>query len=75
MTRETLIKQTINNLKKLPDHKLKEVSDFTDFLLNKIENQIIVEGIQSLVSGSEAFEFLQEDEDLYSEDDVKEKYK
>ena len=75
MTRETLIKKTIDNLSKLPDQKLKEVSDFAEFLLNRIENQLMTEGIQKLVSDSKAFKFLEAEEDLYSVDDLKEKYK
>lgn len=75
MTREALIKKTINNLTKLPDQKLKEVSDFAEFLLNRIENQLITEGIQKLVTDSRAFKFLEEDEELYSIDDLKERYK
>jgi hypothetical protein len=75
MTREILIKKTIDNLTKLPDQKLKEVSDFAEFLLNKIENQLLTEGIQKIVSDSKTFEFLESEEDLYSVDDLKEKYK
>jgi len=75
MTRETLIKITIDNLAKLPDNKLKEVSDFAEFLLNKIENQIMTEGIQKLVTDSNSFQFLENEEDLYSADDLKERFK
>lgn len=75
MTRETLIKKTIDNLTKLPDQKLKEVSDFAEFLLNRIENQLMREGLQKLVSDSKTFKFLEDEEDLYSVDDLKEKYK
>lgn len=75
MTRETLINKTIDNLKKLPNQKLEEVSNFAEFLLNRIDNQIMTEGIQKLVMDSKAFRFLEEEEDLYSVDDLKEKYK
>jgi hypothetical protein len=75
MTRETLIKKAIDNISKLPDQKLREVSDFAEFLLNKFENQLVTEGIQKLVSNSNAFKFLEDEEDLYSEKDLKEKYK
>jgi len=75
MTRETLIKITIDKLAKLPDNKLKEVSDFAEFLLNKIENQIMTEGIQKLVTESNSFQFLENEEDLYSSDDLKERFK
>jgi len=40
MTREKLIVQTIDKLLKLPDQNLKEVSDFAEFLLDKIEEKI-----------------------------------
>ncbi len=75
MTREALIKKTIDHLTKLPDQKLREVSDFAEFLLNRIENQLMTEGIQKLTSDSKAFEFLEEDKDLYSLNDLKERYK
>jgi mRNA-degrading endonuclease RelE of RelBE toxin-antitoxin system len=75
MTRETLIQKTIYNLEKLPDQKLKEVSDFAEFLLDRIENQIMTEGIQKLASNSKTFKFLHDEEDLYSTDDLKVRYK
>ena len=75
MTRDTLIKQTIEKLKKLPDKKLKQLSDFADFLLSKIEDRDIVERIQKIVSDSKTFNFLEEEKELYSTKDLKEKYK
>jgi len=75
MTREALIKKTIANLTKLPDQKLKEVSDFAEFLLNRIDNQLTTEGIQKLVTDSTAFKFLEDEENLYSVNDLKERYK
>ena len=76
MTREILIKKTIESLSKLPDQKLKAVSDFAEFLLNRIENQLVTEGIQKLVSDSKAFVFLEsEEDDLYSVNYLKERYK
>ena len=75
MKRDTLIKQTIEKLKKLPDKKLEQLSDFADFLLSKIEDRDIAEEIQKIVSGSKAFNFLEEEKELYSIKDLKEKYK
>ena len=74
MTREALIKKTIDNLAKLPDQNLKEVSDFAEFLLSKIENQMITEGIQKLITDSQAFKFLDDEEEIYSSDDLKQRY-
>ena len=75
MNRENLLQKTIGNLTKLPDQKLKEVADFAEFLLHKIEQQVLLKGIEHLTTESKAFEFLKEDEDLYTTDDLQEKFK
>lgn len=74
MNRASLISKTIENLSKLPDEKIMEVSDFAEFLFNKIENQSLSEGIKKLNSDSETFSFLAEDEVIYSTKDLKETY-
>jgi len=75
MDRSILIKETIDKIQQLPDIKIKEVSDFAEFLLNKIDDKILLEGIQKLASDSKSFEYLKNEEDLYSVNDLKEKYK
>lgn len=75
MTRQILLQRTIDNLSKLPDQKLKEVADFAEFLLSKLEDRLITQGIQELTASSKSFQFLEEDEDLYTEADLKERYK
>ena len=75
MTREKLIKATIDRLSKLPVENLKEVSDFTEFLLKKIEEKQLTVGIQQLAANSGSFKFLEDEEDLYSVSDLKEVYK
>ncbi|GAB2781480.1 hypothetical protein GCM10027275_26470 [Rhabdobacter roseus] len=74
MSRHVLIQQTIDNLSKLPDQNVKEVSDFAEFLVSKLEDRLLTEGIQQLVTKSQSFQFLEEEEDLYTEADLKEKY-
>ena len=75
MDRRALIDNTVSKIKKLPDKKIKEVNDFTDFLLSKIDEQLIQEGILTIMTDSDSFDFLEEDEDIYSIDDLKERYK
>jgi len=75
MNRQGLIDNTINKIRQLPDVKIKEVNDFADFLLSKIEDKITVEGIHKIVSDSKSFDFLKDEEDLYSVNDLKERYK
>jgi hypothetical protein len=75
MSRETLIKKTFNTLSKLPPDKVKEVSDFADYILKKYDEEILQKGIEKLVSNSKTYDFLKDEEELYSFEDLKEIYK
>lgn len=74
MLRTTLIDKTIKSISKLPDDRLKEVSDYAEFILKKYEDELIQEGINRLVTESKAYKFLDEEEELYSVSDLKEVY-
>ena len=71
MTNAQLVNKTILNIQKLPLNKVQEVNDFVEFLLNKIDDQIITEGIKSMVQDSKTFQFLEDEPDLYSVNDLK----
>lgn len=75
MTRKRLIELTIDKLSRLPEQKIQEVSDFTEFLLNKMDDRSLTEGIQKLTVQSKSFEFLEDEEEIYSKSDLKEVYK
>ncbi|NEW81286.1 MAG: hypothetical protein GZ094_02820 [Mariniphaga sp.] len=74
MDRQVLIDNTFNKIRQLPDARIKEINDFADFLLSKIDDKIIQEGIHKLTSESKAFEFLKDMDDLYTLNDLKERY-
>ena len=74
MTREAIIEKTISSLQLLPVEKVEEIADFTDYVLKKHEEMILQNGIQNLAAGSGSFDFLKDDEDLYTINDIKEKY-
>ncbi len=73
--REALLKKTITNLSHLPDEKLQELSDFSEFLISKLADQILLDNIQHHIEISSSYKFLQEDRDIYTVQDLKEKYK
>ena len=73
MIRETLINKTIKILSKLPNDKIREVSDFTEYILKKYEEETLQKGIEKLVSDSNTFQFLNDEEDLYTVNDIIEK--
>ncbi len=75
MNRSEKIESTIKKINQLPDEKIPEVENFVDFLLSKLDQSILTEGIQKLASDSKAFECLKNEEDLYTVNDLKEKYK
>ena len=70
-----VMQDTIETLSKLPLEKVSEVADFAEFILKKHEEEVLQNGIQQLVSGSETFAFLKDDDDLYSIEDLKVKLK
>jgi hypothetical protein len=74
MNRQELIDSTFDKIRKLPDIKIVEISDFADLLLMKLDDKITNEGLQKLVSDSKTFDFLKDDDNLYSVNDLKEKY-
>ena len=75
MIKELLIDKTVDYLKNLPDEKVAEVADFTEYLYQKHEKYILNKGIQKLICTSKSFEFLKEEEDLYTLDDLKVEYR
>jgi hypothetical protein len=75
MDRNDLIENTMLKISQLPDFKIREINDFADFLLQKIDDQILQEEIHELTSKSKVFSYLNEEEDLYSVNNLKERYK
>jgi len=74
MTKETLIKKTVTVLSQLPKDRLKEVSDFAEYILQKYDEEVLQNGMHKLVQEADTFHFLEEEEELYSPKDLKEKY-
>ena len=84
MTRQAIIERTIKALNQLPEDKkalnqlpedkAEEISDFVDFVSKRYEEQQLVQGIQSLTSNSAAFQFLNDEEEIYSVADLKQVY-
>ena len=74
MSKAEIIEKTVNALNKLPESKGEEVADFADFMVKRSEEEQLQAGIQRLIEKSGAFAFLKDEEDLYTLDDLKEKY-
>lgn len=74
MTRQAIIERAIRAINKLPNEKAQEISDFVDFVITRYEEAQLTDGIQKLTEQSRTFDFLDDEEDLYSEADLKEAY-
>jgi hypothetical protein len=74
MSRKELLENTIKYLKELPNEKISEVHDFVEYLYQKHEEYILKTGIQKLETESGSFQFLKNEEELYTINDIKEKY-
>ena len=74
MTRQSIIEQTVGVINRLPENKAEEISDFANFVIRRYEEQRLTEELHNVISKSKTFEFLHEEEDLYSAADIKEKY-
>ena len=74
MTRQAIIERTLKAINQLPEDKAEEISDFAEFIMKQYEEQQISKGAQRLSASSKAFDFLEQEEDLYSEKDLKETY-
>ncbi|MDO8315963.1 MAG: hypothetical protein Q7T12_00375 [Flavobacterium sp.] len=74
MIREAIIERTIQIINQLPEDKALEIADFADFIIKKYEEQLLTANIQKVVIDSETFNFLNEEESIYSLSDLKERY-
>jgi hypothetical protein len=75
MEREILVREMVRNIKQLPTTRIREVNDFVEFMLQKANDALITEGLQQLSSSSSVYDFLDDEPDIYSINDLKVKYK
>lgn len=74
MSKQDIIERTIKVIQKLPEDKAAEVSDFADFIFKRYEEQLLSSSIQNLVAESQSFLFLNDEDELYNTEDLKEVY-
>ncbi|MGB7785337.1 MAG: hypothetical protein WBL27_04480 [Salinimicrobium sp.] len=74
MERDQLLKKTTQRISRLPDHKLKELAEYVEFLLHKDADKKLVRDITDLASSSKSLDFLEEEEELYGDSDITENY-
>jgi hypothetical protein len=73
MTKQAIIEHTIDVINQLPDDKAAEIADFADQLIREQEELHLNSDVQKFASG-QSFDFLKDEEDLYTESDLKKVY-
>jgi len=71
MEREVLVKNTIGRIEQLPTKRVQEVNDFVEFIIRRTDDALITDGLQQLSSISNTYDFLYNEPDLYSVNDLK----
>jgi hypothetical protein len=74
MTKQIMIEQTLKVFNQLPEEKVEEISNFADFILKRYEESELLRGIQKVASEGNSFNFLKDEEDLYTMADLKKVY-
>ena len=74
MDRDLLLKKTTQRISLLSDRKLQEIADFAEFLLQKKSDSDLAKDLREMASSTTSFHFLEEEEDLYGDSDLIEKY-
>ena len=74
MTKQLIIEQTLKVFDKLPEDKVEEISDFADFILKKYEDATLLKNMEKVLSDSNTFSFLKDEEEIYTVSDVKKLY-
>ena len=74
MEREVLMEKTIRKIKRLPTTRVREIDDFVEFVMQKNDDALMTEELQQLSSYSHVYDFLKNEPELYSVNDLKVKY-
>ena len=74
MEREVLMRKMIYRIEQLPSTHIQEVNDFVEFIARKTDDTLITKGLQQLSSCSHTFDFLYDEPELYSVNDLKETF-
>jgi hypothetical protein len=74
MSKTVLIKKTIDNISLLPEQQIQEINDFAEFLLSRIQQEVLSKEVSDANITSNSYKFLEEEPDLYTVNDLKVQY-
>ena len=61
-------------MERLPTEKIEEVYDYAEFISKRFEETSLIKGLTVMNTNSKSFAFLNDEEDLYSVEDLQERF-
>ena len=71
MEREMLMQKTVRKIEQLPTKQVQKVNDFVEFIIRRTDDAMVTEGLQQLSLCGQTYDFLYDEPDIYSVDDLK----
>ena len=74
MEREMLVQKTVRKIEQMPATQIQKVNDFVEFVIRRTNDAMITEGLQQLSLCGQTYDFLYDEPDIYSVDDLKRRF-
>jgi len=71
MEREMLMQKTVRKIEQLPTQQVQKVNDFVEFIIRRTNDAMVTEGLKQLSLCGQTYDFLYDEPDIYSVDDLK----
>ena len=68
---EMLMQKTIRKIEQMPATQVQKVDDFVEYIIRRTNDAMITDGLQQLSSCGNTYDFLYDEPDIYSVDDLK----
>lgn len=74
MNKQLIIERTLKVINQIPENKAEEIADFADFVFKRYEENELTNSLLKMAAETNTFNFLNEEEEIYSIADLKEVY-
>ena len=71
MEHNVLVEKTIRKIGQLPTTCVRAVDNYVEFIIRRTDDSLITEGLQQLASCSHTYDFLYNEPELYTVNDLK----
>ena len=68
---EMLMQKTIRKIEQMPALQVQKVDNFVEYIIHSTNDARITDGLQQLATYGQTYDFLYDEPDIYSVDDLK----